>query len=135
MPGCNEARHVRSAVGATITEVWNLLVSGRLKVVASLTNRFREFRKYHRDDKGSGKIVTRDDHLMDATRYLISSGCTRMHTQPQPPGHPPGLLAAVRCGCKAAHLNLKGSGKLLNGDHLTELVNRRQWRPRIEHAR
>jgi hypothetical protein len=48
--------------------VWNLLVSGQLKVLASLTNWFREFRKYHRDDKGSGKIVKRDDHLMDATR-------------------------------------------------------------------
>jgi hypothetical protein len=40
---------------AGITEVWNLLVSGRLKVMASLHNWFREFRKYHRDDKGSGK--------------------------------------------------------------------------------
>ena len=44
-----------NAVEAGITEVWNLLVSGRLKVMASLTNWFREFRKYHRDDKGSGR--------------------------------------------------------------------------------
>ena len=42
-----------NAVEAGITEVWNLLVSGRLKVMASLTKWFREFRKYHRDDKGS----------------------------------------------------------------------------------
>jgi hypothetical protein len=35
-----------NAVEAEITEVWNLLVSGRLKVMASLTNWFREFRKY-----------------------------------------------------------------------------------------
>ena len=47
---------------AGITGVWNLLVSGQLKLMASLTNWFREFRKYHRDDKGSGKIVKRDDH-------------------------------------------------------------------------
>ena len=66
---------------AGITEVWNPLVSGRLKVMASLTNWFREFRKYHRDDKGSGKIVKRDDHLMDATRYLIISGRPRMCTR------------------------------------------------------
>jgi hypothetical protein len=45
----------------------DLWVSGRLKVMASLTNWFREFRKYHRDDQGSGKIVKRDNHLMDAT--------------------------------------------------------------------
>ena len=73
-----------NAVEAGITEVWNLLVSGQLKVLASLTNWFREFRKYHRDDKGSGKIVKRDDHLMDATRYLIVSGRLQMRTAPKP---------------------------------------------------
>ncbi len=73
-----------NAVEAGITEVWNPLVSGRLKVMASLTNWLREFRKYHRDDKGSGKIVKRDDHLMDATRYLIVSGRLVIQVQPQP---------------------------------------------------
>jgi hypothetical protein len=73
-----------NAVEAGITEMWNLLVSGQLKVMASLTNWFREFRKYHRDDKGSGKIVKRDDHLMDATRYLIVSGRLQMRTAPEP---------------------------------------------------
>lgn len=53
-----------NAVEAGFTEVWNLLVSGRLKIMASLSNWMREFRKYHRDDKGSGKIVKRDDHLV-----------------------------------------------------------------------
>lgn len=52
--------------------------------MASLHNWFREFRKYHRDDKGSGKIVKRDDHLMDATRYLIVSGRVHMRTKPRP---------------------------------------------------
>jgi hypothetical protein len=65
-----------NAVEMGITEVWNLLVSGRLKVMVRLTNWLREFRKYHRDGKGSAKIVKRDDHLMDATRYLIVSGRT-----------------------------------------------------------
>ncbi|MGB9456366.1 MAG: terminase family protein [Bryobacteraceae bacterium] len=73
-----------NAVEAGITEVWNLLVSGRLKVMESLSNWLREFRKYHRDDKGSGKIVKRDDHLMDATRYLVISGRTHMRAKPQP---------------------------------------------------
>jgi hypothetical protein len=40
-----------NAVEAGIAEVWNLLVSGRLKVMASLTNWLRKFRKYHGDDK------------------------------------------------------------------------------------
>lgn len=71
-----------NAVEAGISEVWQLLVSGRLKVMTNCQNWFREFRKYHRDDKGSGKIVKRDDHLMDATRYLIVSGRALMTTAP-----------------------------------------------------
>jgi hypothetical protein len=73
-----------NAVEAGITEVWNLLISGRLKVMENLTSWLREFRKYHRDDKGAGKIVKRYDHLMDATRYLIVSGRHYMCTKPKP---------------------------------------------------
>jgi hypothetical protein len=51
---------------------------------ASLSNWFREFRRYHRDDKGSGKLGKRDDHLMDATRYLIVSGRLQMQLPPEP---------------------------------------------------
>ena len=58
---------------------------GAQKVMASLTNWFREFRKYHRDDPGSGKIVKRDDYLMDATRYLIISGRPTHAFQAAPP--------------------------------------------------
>jgi phage terminase large subunit-like protein len=73
-----------NAVEAGITEVWQLLVSGRLKIMAGCTNFFREFRKYHRDDKGSGKVVKRDDHLLDCLRYLCVSGRQLMITQPRP---------------------------------------------------
>lgn len=73
-----------NAVEAGITEVWQLLVSGRLKIMASCSNFFREFRKYHRDDKGSGKVVKRDDHLMDCLRYLCVSGRPLMCTAPRP---------------------------------------------------
>jgi phage terminase large subunit-like protein len=76
-----------NAVEAGITEVWNLLVSGRLKVMANMLNWLREFRKYHRDDKGSGKVVKRDDHLMDATRYLMVSGRNLMMIEPDPYRH------------------------------------------------
>jgi hypothetical protein len=55
------------------------------KVMSDLTNWLREFRRYHRDDKGTGKIVKRDDHLMDATRYLVVSGRLLMRTKPKPP--------------------------------------------------
>jgi hypothetical protein len=77
-----------NAVESGTTEVWNLLVSGRLKVMASLSNWLREFRKYHRDEKGSGKIVKHADHLMDATRYLIVSGRSIMRIRPRPRLYP-----------------------------------------------
>lgn len=74
-----------NSVEAGITDVWQLMVSGRLKVQRHLSNWFREFRKYHRDEKGSGKIVKRDDHLMDATRYLVRTGRERMRIEPLKP--------------------------------------------------
>lgn len=73
-----------NAVEAGITEVWQLLVSGRLKIMPSCTNFFREFRKYHRDDKGAGKVVKRDDHLLDCLRYLCVSGRPLMRVAPKP---------------------------------------------------
>jgi hypothetical protein len=73
-----------NSVEAGIIEVYDLLISGRLKVMASLENWLREFRKYHLDDKGAGKIVKKYDHLMDATRYLMVSGRPYMGTKPRP---------------------------------------------------
>ena len=64
------------AVEAGLTETWNLLVTGRLKVQEHLHNWRSEFRKYHRDEKG--KIVKSHDHLMDATRYVVMSGRARL---------------------------------------------------------
>jgi phage terminase large subunit-like protein len=61
-----------NAVEAGITDVWSLLVSGRLKAMRHLQNWRREFSRYHRDQHG--KVVKRDDHLMDCTRYSVTSG-------------------------------------------------------------
>lgn len=71
-----------NAVEAGLTEVWNLLVSGRLKVQAHLHNWLAEFRKYHRDEHG--KVVKANDHLMDGTRYLVVSGRAYLKVKPQP---------------------------------------------------
>lgn len=49
----------------------------------SCENWLREFRKYQRDERG--KIVKANDHLMDATRYLMVSGRRLMCIQPRPP--------------------------------------------------
>lgn len=62
----------RTLVESGILAVWQRLSSGRLKVFSHLKNWIAEFRIYRRDEKG--KIVKKNDHLMDATRYLIVSG-------------------------------------------------------------
>ena len=61
-----------NAVGSGIQTVWDLLVTQKLKVMPNCENWLREYRKYHRDEKG--KIVKHNDHLMDATRYRMVSG-------------------------------------------------------------
>jgi len=59
-----------NAVEAGIYNVWERLSTGRLKVFSSLLNWCDEYRQYHRDE--DGKIVKKFDHLMDATRYLVT---------------------------------------------------------------
>lgn len=70
-----------NAVESGIMEVWQRLSTGRLRVFKSCLNWFDEFRVYQRDEKG--KIVKKDDHLMDATRYLIMSGLSIATTEPR----------------------------------------------------
>ena len=48
------------------------LSTGRLKVFKTLPNWLAEFRIYRRDERG--RIVKENDHLMDASRYLVVSG-------------------------------------------------------------
>jgi hypothetical protein len=70
-----------NAVESGIYNVWTRLSTGRLKVFKSCANWLGEFRLYRRDDKG--RIVKDNDHLMDATRYLIMSGLDRAITEPR----------------------------------------------------
>lgn len=69
-----------NAVESGLLAVWERLSDGRLKIFSSLTNWRSEFRRYRRDEKG--KIVKADDHLMDATRYLVMSGEKVSSTEP-----------------------------------------------------
>jgi hypothetical protein len=64
------------AVEAGIQDTWELLSTGRLKVFGSCEAWFEEYRLYRRDAKG--RIVKRDDHLMDCTRMLVrGQACMR----------------------------------------------------------
>lgn len=72
-----------NAVESGIYDVWGMLSTGRLKVFDTCPQWLSEFRKYHRDEKG--RIVKADDHLLDATRYLVVSGLAIAKTPPVPP--------------------------------------------------
>ena len=61
-----------NAVEAGVMEVYQRLSTGRLRVFSTLANFFDEYKYYIRDEK-TGKIVKKNDHLLDATRYLCMS--------------------------------------------------------------
>jgi hypothetical protein len=65
---------------AGIHAVFERLSVGRLKVFKTLSNWRAEHRFYRRDEKG--QVVKKNDHLMDATRYLVISGLKRAKTRP-----------------------------------------------------
>lgn len=69
-----------NSVESGIYKVWERLSTGRLKVFKSMSNWLFEYRLYRRDEKG--RIVKSNDHIMDATRYLIVSGLTRAIVKP-----------------------------------------------------
>jgi len=63
-----------------ILEVWQRMITGRLKVFASLENYLQELCRYHRDERN--QIVTGCDSLQNATRCLVQSGISCMRTEP-----------------------------------------------------
>lgn len=60
-----------NAVEAGIQEVWTRLSTGRLKIFRHMNSFKTEYRMYRRDE--NGKIVKKNDHLMDTLRYLVMS--------------------------------------------------------------
>lgn len=69
-----------NGVETGLHRVWERMSGGRLKVFASMQDWLGEYRMYRRDDKGH--VVKANDHLMDATRYLIVSGLDRACVAP-----------------------------------------------------
>lgn len=61
-----------NSVEAGLHNCWMDLSVGRIKVFSTLQSFFKEYRLYRRDEKG--KIVKKNDHLMDDMRYLRNSG-------------------------------------------------------------
>jgi phage terminase large subunit-like protein len=69
-----------NAVETGIHRIQTLMDEGRLKIHEKCTGLLAELRQYHRDDKG--RIVKRNDHLLDALRYIVLT--ERAMTRPRP---------------------------------------------------
>lgn len=69
-----------NSVDLGIRAVHDRLATGRLKVFSNCQNWLQEFRIYSRDKNGG--IRKSNDHLMDATRYLIMTGTQIARVQP-----------------------------------------------------
>jgi len=61
-----------NSVEAGLFDVYERMVTGRLKIFKSCGKTLTEYRLYRRDEKG--KIVKDFDHLMDCMRYLVRTG-------------------------------------------------------------
>lgn len=70
----------KNAVEAGLFECLQRMSTGRLRVFTTCRAWFSEFRLYRRDEKGN--VVKKNDHLMDATRYLVMSGINVGTTAP-----------------------------------------------------
>jgi phage terminase large subunit-like protein len=75
-----EVYPANKAVDAGLLSVFRRLSEGKLRVFSNCQNWLKEYRIYRRDE--NGKIVKKDDHLMDATRYLCLSGLDRAEAEP-----------------------------------------------------
>lgn len=71
---------------AGIYAVWEMLSQNRLKIFRSCTATLGEYRLYRRDEKG--QVVKKNDHLMDALRYMVMSGLERAKVEPSFTGKP-----------------------------------------------
>lgn len=60
-----------NAVMAGLTQTWDVLSTGQLKIFRTLQNTRSEMRLYRRDERG--EVVKENDHLMDALRYAVMS--------------------------------------------------------------
>lgn len=69
-----------NAVEAGILKCWQALQLGETKVFSTLQDFFGEYREYQRDEKG--KVVKKNDHLLDDMRYIHNSGANIATVKP-----------------------------------------------------
>lgn len=64
-----DVRPANNEVEAGIHAVWDRLSTGRLKIFKHCVKTFKEYELYQRDV--NGKVVKKNDHFMDALRYMV----------------------------------------------------------------
>lgn len=69
-----------NSVEAGILKINQMFASGQLKIMDSLKELMIELHIYRRDE--NGKVIKKNDHLMDAMRYLVMSGVEVMQSLP-----------------------------------------------------
>ena len=85
--------NANNAVEAGIHACWMDFSIGRIKVFSTLQQFFKEYRLYQRDEKG--KIVKKNDHIMDCLRYLRMTGGDIMKVKPAPIGYGMGYASPL----------------------------------------
>jgi phage terminase large subunit-like protein len=69
-----------NGVDSGIMQVYQRLVTGRLKVFSNCSGLIAEYRTYARN--ADGKIIKKNDHVLDALRYAIVSGLSMARVKP-----------------------------------------------------
>lgn len=71
-----------NSVSSGLEDLIDALTSGKLKIIETCQKLIRQMRVYRRDDKG--KIVKKNDHLVDSLRYGWVSGRNVMKIRSKP---------------------------------------------------
>lgn len=82
-----------NAVEAGLFAVWERMTEGRYKVFRTCVGWLAEFRTYQRDEKG--RVIKRNDHHMDETRYFCMSGIELARSPAPPKPKPDPLLTQM----------------------------------------
>lgn len=77
--GLNLEKADKRSRDSGILKVSQMFEAGKLKFFSTCTHIISDRRKYHRDEKG--RIVEKDDHTLDALRYLCTTGMELLSTE------------------------------------------------------
>jgi len=76
--------HADNDIESGILKLWQMLTFGKLKVFETCMYWLSEIEHYRRDE--NGKIIKKNDHAMDASRYWVNSGSNPKVMKRKPAG-------------------------------------------------